>query len=48
MYEQWDVRLDDALRRESELGLAVISSGETVAGLGKWRSGAWNFSDFDS
>jgi enoyl-CoA hydratase len=48
MYEQWDVGLDDALRRESELGLAVISSGETVAGLGRWRSGAWNFSDFDS
>ena len=46
MYEQWDAGLDDALRRESELGLAVIGSGETVAGLGKWRSGAWSFADF--
>jgi len=45
-YEQWDVELSAALRRESELGLDVIGSGETFKGIGRWRSGDWSYSDF--
>ncbi len=45
-YEQWDTDLVSALRRESELGLAVIGSGETGQGLGKWSSKAWELSEF--
>jgi enoyl-CoA hydratase len=39
-YEQWDVALDDALARETELGLAVIRSGETAAGAARFAAGA--------
>ena len=46
MYEQWETGLAAALRRESELGLEVIGSGEVARGLTHWRSGAWSFSDF--
>ncbi len=46
MYEQWETDLMTALRRESELGLEVIGSGEVARGLTHWRSGAWSFSDF--
>ena len=45
-YEQRDLDLDAALRRETELGLAVIGSGETGAGLGRWSSGQWSFEEF--
>jgi enoyl-CoA hydratase len=45
-YEQWDLELSAALRRESELGLAVISSGEMMNGLGRWSSGAWSPAEF--
>jgi enoyl-CoA hydratase len=45
-YEQWDLDVNAALRRESELGLAVIGSGETMKGVGRWDSKAWSFSDF--
>jgi len=45
-YEQRDLDLEAALRRETELGLAVIGSGETGAGLGKWSSGQWSFEEF--
>src|SRR6058998_999198 len=46
MYEQWETDVATALRRESELGLEVIGSGEVGRGLTHWRSGAWSFSDF--
>jgi enoyl-CoA hydratase/carnithine racemase len=46
MYEQWETDLGTALRRESELGLEVIGSGEVGRGLSHWRSGAWSFTDF--
>jgi enoyl-CoA hydratase len=39
-YEQWGQSLPDALARETELGLAVIASGETQAGATKFASGA--------
>jgi enoyl-CoA hydratase len=46
MYEGCDLPLDAALRNETELGLAVIGSGEVTAGLQHWRGGAWTLSDF--
>lgn len=45
-YEQWDLDLAAALRRETELGLAVIGSGETMKGIGRWSSGKWSFKEF--
>lgn len=45
-YEQWDLDLGAALRRETELGLEVIGSGETMKGVGRWDSKAWSFTDF--
>jgi enoyl-CoA hydratase len=38
-YEQWGRSLDDALARETELGLGVIASGETVAGASRFAGG---------
>ena len=38
-HEQWDLSIDDALRRETELGLEVIESGETRAGATRFASG---------
>src|SRR5688572_13735251 len=37
-YEQTDTEVGVALRRESELGLAVIGSGETFKGINRWAS----------
>jgi enoyl-CoA hydratase len=45
-YEQTDTELAAALRHESELGLAVIGSGETFKGINRWASGAWSFAEF--
>ena len=45
-YEQWDMDLSAALGRETELGIAVVSSGETLSGVGRWASGAWSFDEF--
>lgn len=39
-YEQWDLSLDAALARETELGLATIRSGETQAGAARFAAGA--------
>jgi enoyl-CoA hydratase len=39
-YDQWSLALPDALRRETELGLAVIESGETVEGAARFVDGA--------
>jgi enoyl-CoA hydratase len=39
-YEQWDLDFGDALAKETELGLAVIASGETVAGARRFAAGA--------
>jgi enoyl-CoA hydratase len=38
--EQWDLPFDAALARETELGLAVIRSGETRAGAERFARGA--------
>lgn len=45
-YEQWDHSLDDALARETELGLATIASGETVAGARRFAEGAGRHGSF--
>lgn len=39
-YEQWDLPFDEALARETELGLATIRSGETAAGAARFAAGA--------
>jgi enoyl-CoA hydratase len=39
-HEQWGLSLDDALARETELGLEVIRSGETQAGAARFAAGA--------
>jgi enoyl-CoA hydratase len=39
-YEQWDLDLGAALARETELGRAVIASGETLAGARRFAAGA--------
>ena len=39
-YEQWDLDLEAAMARETDLGLAVIASGETVAGARRFAAGA--------
>ena len=38
-YAQWSRSLDDALREEARLGLAVMQSGEATAGAQRFVSG---------
>ena len=40
VYEQWSLSTDSALRNETEHGISVIASGETLAGATRFRSGA--------
>jgi hypothetical protein len=30
------------------MGIDVLGSGETLAGVGRWASGAWSFEEFKS
>jgi enoyl-CoA hydratase len=39
-YEQWGMTLDEALDRETVLGLEVIRSGETLEGASRFAAGA--------
>jgi enoyl-CoA hydratase len=39
-YEQWDLPLLEALRRETQLGLEVLRSGESLEGARRFASGA--------
>ena len=39
-YEQWNLSLADALRRETQLGLEVIRSGESREGASRFAAGA--------
>jgi enoyl-CoA hydratase len=39
-YEQWDLPMEQALARETELGLATIRSGETREGAARFAAGA--------
>ncbi len=45
-YEQWNMSLDDALSRETELGLDVIRSGETREGATRFANGKGRHGDF--
>jgi enoyl-CoA hydratase len=38
-YEQWSMPMHDAMSNEFRLGLATISSGETVSGAGRFSAG---------
>jgi enoyl-CoA hydratase len=46
-YEQWSVPLPEALRNEFHRGMKVIASGETVAGAGRFATGAGRHGAFD-
>ena len=39
VYEQWSLSTDSALRNETEHGISVIASGETLAGAERFRAG---------
>lgn len=45
-YQQWDRPLADALARETELGLEVIRSGETVDGANRFARGSGRHGKF--
>jgi enoyl-CoA hydratase len=45
-YEQWERSYSDALARETELGLEVIASGETLRGATRFAGGAGRHGDF--
>jgi enoyl-CoA hydratase len=44
---QWELDNEAALRRETELGLSVIASGETLEGATRFASGAGRHGSFD-
>jgi enoyl-CoA hydratase len=46
-YEQWDLSFTEAMARETELGLDVIRSGETLEGATRFASGAGRHGQFD-
>jgi enoyl-CoA hydratase len=45
-YEQWNLDIDAALLNETQRGLEVIRSGETIGGIQGWRGKGWKFEDF--
>ena len=45
-YQQWDKPLADALQLETELGLAVVRSGETREGAARFAAGKGRHGDF--
>ncbi|MCU1455888.1 MAG: Short-chain-enoyl-CoA hydratase [Acidimicrobiales bacterium] len=47
-FEQWDLATDEALARETELGLSVIASGETRDGARRFAQGAGRHGSFAS
>lgn len=46
-YEQWSLSLEEALRRETQLGLEVIRSGETLEGAKRFAAGAGRHGSFE-
>jgi enoyl-CoA hydratase len=46
-YEQWNLPLEEALRMETEGGLEVIASGETLEGATRFASGAGRHGSFE-
>ncbi|HTO52885.1 MAG TPA: crotonase/enoyl-CoA hydratase family protein [Myxococcota bacterium] len=45
-YRQWELSVDDALRLETELGVEVIRSGETLEGATRFAKGAGRHGSF--
>ena len=48
VYEQWGVSMEEALRIEFELGMATISSGETLEGTQRFTFGEGRHGKFDT
>lgn len=46
-YEQWDLTLEEALIKETEMGLNVIHSGETTGGAKEFADGKGRHGAFD-
>jgi enoyl-CoA hydratase len=46
-YDQWSLSLEDALLRETELGLVTIASGETLEGAMRFARGEGRHGSFD-
>jgi enoyl-CoA hydratase len=46
-YEQWNLAESEALRREFELGMQTLRSGETVAGATRFTEGVGRHGKFD-
>ncbi len=46
-YDQWSLGLDDALLRETELGLEVLASGESLEGATRFACGEGRHGSFD-
>ena len=46
-YEQWDLAFDEAMRNETDMGRAVIASGETAAGAARFADGEGRHGQFD-
>ncbi len=46
-YEQWGWSEQEALAREFGLGLAILASGETLAGAGRFSQGQGRHGDFE-
>ena len=47
-YRQWDLDEAQAIAQEFELGLETLQSGETLAGAGRYSSGAGRHGNFNS
>jgi enoyl-CoA hydratase len=47
-YEQWDMDIPTALRREIELGLNIIRSGETREGATRFAQGKGRHGNFEN
>ena len=45
-YQQWGQPLDEAIMNETEIGRAVIQSGETQAGASRFASGKGRHGNF--
>jgi len=45
-YDQWSLSLEDALLRETELGLVTIASGETLEGAARFAGGEGRHGSF--
>lgn len=47
-YDQWSMSLPDALKHETQLGLQVLTSGETLEGAQRFADGKGRHGNFDS